>query len=69
MSGVQVTVNGVARALPADASVADVVADLVSSPAGVAVAVDARVVPRGDWPTHRLADGASVEILRAMQGG
>jgi sulfur carrier protein len=36
---------------------------------GVAVAVDAEVVPRGQWPAHELHDGARVEILRAIQGG
>jgi sulfur carrier protein len=36
---------------------------------GVAVAVDAEVVPRGEWPTRTVAPGASVEVLTAMQGG
>ena len=36
---------------------------------GVAVAVDAEVVPRGQWAAHELQDGARVEILRAIQGG
>jgi sulfur carrier protein len=36
---------------------------------GVAVAVDAEVVPRGAWATHAVADGARVEVLIAVQGG
>ena len=36
---------------------------------GVAVAVDAEVVPRGQWGAHELQEGARVEILRAIQGG
>ena len=36
---------------------------------GVAVAVDAEVVPRGQWPDHELTEGARVEVLRAIQGG
>ncbi len=36
---------------------------------GVAVAVDAEVVPRGAWDSTELADGADVEIVRAIQGG
>ena len=36
---------------------------------GVAVAVDAEVVPRGEWPAHELSEGARVEVLRAIQGG
>ncbi len=36
---------------------------------GVAVAVDGEVVPRRDWRTHTLPEGARVEVLTAMQGG
>jgi sulfur carrier protein len=36
---------------------------------GVAVAVDAEVVPQGEWATFALADGARVEVLIAVQGG
>lgn len=36
---------------------------------GVAVAVDAAVVPRAAWDDHRIADGAHVEVLVAVQGG
>jgi len=36
---------------------------------GVAVAVDAEVVPRGEWPTFAVLDGARVEVLIAVQGG
>ena len=43
--------------------------DLPGAGRGVAVAVDAEVVPRGRWPQHELHDGARVEVLRAIQGG
>ena len=36
---------------------------------GVAVAVDAEVVPRGEWPRHVLGEGAQVEVVTAVQGG
>jgi sulfur carrier protein len=36
---------------------------------GVAVAVDAEVVPRAEWDTTELDEGARVEVLRAIQGG
>jgi sulfur carrier protein len=36
---------------------------------GVAVAVDAEVVPRGEWSAFELAPGARVEVLTAVQGG
>jgi sulfur carrier protein len=43
--------------------------DLPADGRGVAVAVDAEVVPRTEWETHELNEGARVEILRAIQGG
>ena len=43
--------------------------DLPAAGRGVAVAVDAEVVPRGQWGAHELQEGARVEILRAIQGG
>lgn len=36
---------------------------------GIAVAVDAEVVPRPEWPAFAIPDGARVEILTAVQGG
>ena len=43
--------------------------DVPGGARGVAVAVDAEVVPRGEWETTELDDGARVEVLRAIQGG
>ena len=43
--------------------------DLPGSGRGVAVAVDAEVVPRTQWRSHELNEGARVEVLRAIQGG
>ena len=37
--------------------------------AGLAVAVDGEVVPRGRWAHTALAEGQRVEILQAVQGG
>ena len=37
--------------------------------AGVAVAVNGAIVPRGDWVGHRLQDGDRVEVVSAVQGG
>ena len=36
---------------------------------GTAVAVAEQVVPRSQWDTATLSEGASVEILTAVQGG
>ena len=43
--------------------------DVPGGARGVAVAVDAEVVPRGEWETTMLDEAARVEVLRAIQGG
>ena len=43
--------------------------DVPAQGRGVAVAVDAEVVPRGQWATHVVPDGARVEVVTAVQGG
>ncbi len=45
------------------------VLDLEPDARGIAVAVDGEVVPRADWSTVAILDGARVEVLTAMQGG
>jgi sulfur carrier protein len=66
-----VHVNGEARELGEGTTVSEVVSTLGEDRArrGVAVAVDAEVVPRGQWERRELHDGARVEILTAVQGG
>jgi sulfur carrier protein len=66
---VKVLVNGEQTELAAGATVEAVLASLELPDRGVAVAVDAEVVPRGEWQAHELSEGARVEILRAIQGG
>ena len=68
---VNVTVNGDRRELPAGATVASVVASLPGAPEGrgVAVAVEGEVVPRAQWPSTELPEGARVEVVVAVQGG
>jgi sulfur carrier protein len=64
-----VLVNGEPTELASGATVEAVLATLELPDRGVAVAVDAEVVPRGEWPAHKLSEGARVEVLRAIQGG
>jgi sulfur carrier protein len=66
-----VTINGEERELPAGATVARVIASLDNAPdgRGVAVAVEGEVVPRAQWPSTELHDGAKVEVVVAVQGG
>ena len=66
-----ILVNGTPTDLAEGATVADLLVSLDVGPQarGVAVAVDAEVVPRGALPETALADGAQVEVLTAIQGG
>jgi sulfur carrier protein len=68
MTPVRLVVNGRPREAAAGSTVADLLAAL-SLEGGVAVAVDGQVVPRSAHATHVLADGARVEVLRAVGGG
>jgi thiazole synthase len=67
----RVELNGEPVELPDDATVATAIeaSGAPSGPRGVAVAVDAEVVPRGEWETTALNDGQKVEVLAAIQGG
>ena len=64
-----VTVNGERRELSAGATVASLVNELSTPPRGVAVAIDGEVVPRSEWDTTSVADGARLEVVVAVQGG
>jgi sulfur carrier protein len=66
-----IEVNGAPSGVAAGTTVADllIALDVPEGARGIAVAVDAEVVPRADWPAFALADGARVEILTAVQGG
>ena len=70
-------VNGEKRQLPGGATVLSVV-ELLSQDGGrsgelagrgVAVALEGEVVPRQEWASTPVDDGARVEVLAAIQGG
>ncbi|MBO0767424.1 MAG: sulfur carrier protein ThiS [Solirubrobacterales bacterium] len=62
-------VNG--KAVDFEGSVADLIQERCGerAPAGVAVAVNEVVVPRGDWERRTLVPGDRVELVTAVQGG
>jgi sulfur carrier protein len=65
-----VLVNGESRRLPDGATVESLLAALdIAARRGVAVAVEAEVVPRSGWPARSLAEGDRIEIVTAIQGG
>ena len=63
------TVNGEVRAFASVMTIADLLHQLGARERGSAVAVDGVVVPRGEWARRLLADGQSVELVHAVQGG
>ncbi len=66
-----VLVNGEARDVAASLTVSDLLALLGHDPrgAGLAVAVNGEVVPRGEWAATALGERDHVEVLGAAQGG
>jgi sulfur carrier protein len=67
----RIVVNGTERQLPDGLTVAALVEREGGAPGarGLAVAVDAEVVPRGEWERAELRAGQRVEIVAAIQGG
>ena len=64
-----IVINGEPSDVGAPITVAALLEELDVPSRGVAVAVDAEVIPRGAWATFAIADGARVEVLIAVQGG
>ncbi len=62
-------VNGDARAVPSECTLAELVETLGLETRRVAIAVNRDVVPRSAFATHRLAADDRVEILEAVGGG
>lgn len=65
----KVQLNGETHELAEGTTVAELVAGHLTEPRGVAVAVNAEVVPRSTWPDATLHDGDHVELLTPAQGG
>ncbi len=65
----QLTVNGKPFDAVARLSVETLVERLTEARRGVAVAVNGSVVPRSTWADVPLAEGDTVEVLTAAQGG
>ncbi|SMX96040.1 MULTISPECIES: sulfur carrier protein ThiS [Brevibacterium] len=78
---ITITLNGEAHALAGPTTARDLVSGIVDkdiaadgtpvdgSRLGIAVAVDGEVIRRGQWSHFTLAQGHSVDIVTAVQGG
>lgn len=78
---ITITLNGERHALAGPTTARDLVSGIVDkeiaadgtavdgSRLGIAVAVDGEVIRRGKWFDFALAEGHSVDIVTAVQGG
>ncbi|MGD0373002.1 MAG: sulfur carrier protein ThiS [Streptosporangiaceae bacterium] len=64
-----ITINGTSHDLTDGASLATAVSLLTTSATGLAAAINGELVRRADWDATGLADGDSVEVITAVQGG
>ena len=64
-----ITLNGKPHALNGQVSIVGLLAALNINPKQVAVAVNGEVVRRDAWADAELAEGDTVEIVRAVGGG
>jgi len=65
----RLVVNGEPRDFFDGATLSAVVAELTQARQGIAVAVNADVIPRGAWQSTALRTGDRIEVLTAVQGG
>lgn len=65
----QIIVNGEPREAPDGSSVTDLVHQLSDRKAGIAVALNSEVVPRGSWADTAVAAGDRIDVVTAVQGG
>ena len=68
-AGIDVTVNGVGRALPAGSSLGDLITALGFTGRPIAVEVDGDVVPRAALAGRALVGGERIEIVTFVGGG
>jgi len=66
---IDIELNGAAHAVPAGASLHDLVASLGLTGQALALAVNRSVVPRERWAGTKLAAGDQVDVVRAIGGG
>jgi sulfur carrier protein len=71
VTAMTVVVNGEQAQVAPGTTVAALLSGLGHDPsgAGIAVAVNGEVVPRGAWPTSTLGERDRIEVLGAAQGG
>ena len=76
-----ITLNGTPQAVPEDTTIVDLVGEAIGRALGpdghpldggrlgMAVAVDAVVLPRSRWHRTPVVEGQGIELITAVQGG
>lgn len=62
-------VNGAARSVPADSTVAQLVESLDLGQRRIAIELNGEVIPRSEHASRPLNDHDRIEIIRAIGGG
>lgn len=68
-AAVSVRVNGQTLDLPTPLSVRQLLQRLRLPERGVAVEVDGRIVPKSEWDSYTLQNGARMELVQMVGGG
>ena len=63
------TINGEPRELPDGITVSALLEEVGAPRSGIAVARNERVVRRAEFETQQVADGDTIEIIKAVAGG
>jgi thiamine biosynthesis protein ThiS len=66
---VKATINGESHELPDGITVAALLEEVGAPRSGIAVARNERVVRRAEYETQQIADGDTIEIIKAVAGG
>ncbi|MAM87141.1 MAG: thiamine biosynthesis protein ThiS [unclassified Hahellaceae] len=69
MKPLEISVNGESCSMPADASVADLLAELKLTGRRIAVELNEEIVPKSSYAQTRLTTGDQLEIVHAIGGG
>ncbi|MEO9138483.1 MAG: sulfur carrier protein ThiS [Jatrophihabitans sp.] len=64
-----INLNGRPHEVTVGATVGELIVDVTGSERGSAAVIDGEVVPRSTWSQRALTEGASVELITAVQGG
>ncbi len=69
MSAISLFVNGETVELNEPVTAAELLTLLEIQPKGIAIALNAEILPRSEWGSHQIGKGDRIEIVSAAAGG